>query len=111
MTVKDYLVAKGYSAGDIITNPNNENETYLVGKRGRCPLWLMTLAGVPSKNKIKAAKVVVPLKVPKSRSGSSKTAQGCITLTNGSFIVNGQAVYVGEDAEIEIPAGAGIACV
>jgi len=109
MTVKDYLVAKGYSAGDIITNPNNENETYLVGKRGRCPLWLMTLAGVPSKNKLKAAKVVAP-KVPKSRSGSSKTAQGCITLTNGSFLVNGQAVYVSEDAEIEITAGDVIAC-
>jgi len=102
-TVKEYIVKNNYQAGDTISGPNGE--TYIVGKRGRCPLWLMTLAGAASKRSkgLKANKAIVAKvagKVAKNGSG------GSVTLTNGSFIVNGEALYVGEDAEIQVPAGA-----
>jgi uncharacterized protein YigE (DUF2233 family) len=48
----------------------------------------------------KAAKKAAPV------SRSARSAGAFVTLTNGSFYINGEAVYVSEDAEIEVPVGA-----
>lgn len=103
-TVKDYIKANGYSKGDIITNPEDENETYVVGSRGRAPRFMMKLAGVETKAELlKAAKKAAPVSRKARKTGAF------VTLTNGSFVVNGSPVYVGEDSEYEVPVGAVIA--
>jgi len=101
-TVKEYIKANGYVKGDIITNPDDETETYTVGNRGRAPRFMMKLAGVPEKasKSVKAAKAAVV------KATGKRSKNGSIILTNGTFYVNGAAVYAGEDTEIEVPAGA-----
>lgn len=101
-SVKDYIKANGYSKGDIITNPQNDAESYTVGTRGRCPRWLSALAGVSTKSKSKKAAKKAVGRIPKG----VIAAGNFITLTNGTFYINGEAVYVSEDAEIEVPVGA-----
>lgn len=106
MTVKDYIKANGYSKGDTITNPQNEAETYTVGNRGRCPKWLSNLAGVPTKSKSKAVNKKAAKAAGASLSKKEKEAHAFVTLTNGTFYINGEAIYVSEDAEIQVPVGA-----
>ncbi len=112
-TVKDYLKAQGYSKGDTITNPDNEAETYTVGSRGRAPRFLMKLAGVvnPSKSLKNAKRIAKAAKAAGKPSKGAKGAKatGSITLTNGTFYINGEMVYVGPEASIEVPAGAVVA--
>ena len=77
----------------------------MVGKRGRCPRWLTALAGVKSKSKSKAAAKKAAKKVA-SVSSKEKASGAFVTLTNGTFYINGEPVYVSEDAEVNVPLGA-----
>jgi hypothetical protein len=105
-TVKDYIKDKGYSKGDTITNPENDAQSYIVGTRGRCPSWLSALAGVPTKSKSKSANKKAAKAAGAVVSKKAKTAGNFVTLTNGTFYINGESIYVSEDTEIEVPVGA-----
>jgi hypothetical protein len=105
-SVKEYIKGEGFAKGDTIANPQNDAETYTVGTRGRAPRWLMALAGVESKSKAKAANKKAAKKAAGTVSRKARSAGAFVTLTNGSFYINGEAVYVSEDAEIEVPVGA-----
>ena len=109
--VKEALVAEGYTQGDIIENPDGKD--YVVGmSKGKPPFFLMQLFGIPRKNKAKKlADAKRKLKAAKKNGTATQAtpeAQGCITLTNGTFVVNGETICLSEDASYSPPAGATI---
>lgn len=103
-TVKEYIKDKGYAKGTEIKGP--DGAVYVVGTRGRAPRWLSEMAGAPVKVKDKKAAKRVIAEAAGNVSKKDLEKGAYITLTNGSFLVNGKPVVLSGDAEALIPVGA-----